>query len=235
MRIVYCVSCLLLPFFLATCGASEKTVQSPPTASSPTPPAAALPTPTGQESPPSTTMRPPPEPNPHEEADLEGGKEESPPATSSGEPPELIRILRFPPYGPNKMAISASGEIIAADVMTRIRKQIEPIYGAVLWDLATGKQIRVLEHAPTRHGGGSTWSLAFSPSGTYLASGNAEGTVTIWNTRTGAVERTLRISEKAVVEGVRFSPDEKTLAAGTTGGEIQLWDLRNGTLLRKLT
>lgn len=145
--------------------------------------------------------------------------------------PDLIRTFRFPPYGVNKLAVSPDGARVAAGVLARVQRNNLPLFGAVLWDVQTGKQLRVLERAPGPTG--PSWALAFSPDNTRLASGNAEGTVTIWNVRTGKVEHTLTVSrDHLVVEVLAFSPDGQTIAAGVNTGRIQLWDVRTGTLKR---
>ena len=67
----------------------------------------------------------------------------------------------------NKLVFSPDGKILASGSMD----------GAIrLWDIATGKNLAVLE--------GHTYfvrSVAFSPDGKTLVSGSADGTVRLWD------------------------------------------------------
>ena len=90
--------------------------------------------------------------------------------------------------------------------------------------------------APLATGAGFVNSVAFSPDGHTLASGNADGTIRLWNVADPAHPRPLgqpltaapaagRRGGTAVVLSVAFSPDGHTLASGDDDGTIQLWDV----------
>ena len=65
-------------------------------------------------------------------------------------------------------------------------------------------------------------SVAFSPDGTLLASGAADGTVALWDTATW---RTIATIEQADgVRAIAFSPDGTLLASGADDGTVALWD-----------
>lgn len=70
--------------------------------------------------------------------------------------------------------------------------------------------------------------VAFSPNGTYLASGSADGAVHLWDLDTGQRVNFPESSHKGSTRGVVFSPDGNVLASGATDGSIILWDLREG-------
>jgi WD40 repeat protein len=114
-----------------------------------------------------------------------------------------------------------------------------------LWDAATGRQLRQIDvpedpasgapFGPSRGGGkgidqGGVLALAFSRDGTVLASGQFDGTVHLWDRRTGKGLRTLRGHGREVVS-VAFSTDGKTLASGSFDHTIRLWDPASGKLL----
>jgi WD40 repeat protein len=69
----------------------------------------------------------------------------------------------------------------------------------------------------------TTFSLAFHPLGSMLASGHWDN-VTLWNFLTGEQLELLRGFGRYVT-GISFSPDGRLLAAGTDFGGLQLWDL----------
>ncbi|MYA71349.1 hypothetical protein F4141_10420, partial [Candidatus Poribacteria bacterium] len=59
--------------------------------------------------------------------------------------------------------------------------------------------------------------------GQTLASGSQDGTIHLWDTATGELQKTFRGHMRGV-EGVVFSPDGQTLASGSSDGTILLWD-----------
>ncbi len=82
---------------------------------------------------------------------------------------------------------------------------------------------------------GSNWAytVAFSPQGKTLASGNYDGTIRLWNAATGQqIGKTLNDSRAGEVLSVAFSPDGKTLASGNQNGTIQLWNVASGQQIR---
>lgn len=69
-------------------------------------------------------------------------------------------------------------------------------------------------------------TVAFSPDGKTLASGDAGGTVQLWDAVTRQPVGLPLISGQAGgVGSVPFSPDGKTLAVGNADGTVQLWDV----------
>jgi len=71
--------------------------------------------------------------------------------------------------------------------------------------------------------------LAFSPSGSELASAGSDGNVILWNVansqRVGAPMRASSLPIGVTADSVAFSPDGKLLASGTSSGQIILWSL----------
>lgn len=116
----------------------------------------------------------------------------------------------------------------------------------VLWNVATAKQVRTFDgHTET------VWSAVFSPDGALLASAGQEGTVRLWDVKSGEMKRvlppivelrvmltpsnqlTLTPPPKSKPHSIAFSPDGKLLGAvdGTTVG---FWDVASGKSVRTL-
>src|SRR5262249_49364649 len=66
--------------------------------------------------------------------------------------------------------------------------------------------------------------LAFSPDGEQVASASGDGTITVWNTRTGKPSQTFRAQMDTVVS-VAFHPDGRHLASRGADLKVNVWDL----------
>jgi WD40 repeat protein len=100
--------------------------------------------------------------------------------------------------------------------------------GLTLWDAATGQEvyrftgILAADHA------------VFSPDGHWLASGDAAGTVALWDVASGQKQFSAR-GHSSPVARLAFSPDGRRLASASWDplrglkGEVKLWDVPSGT------
>jgi RNA polymerase sigma factor (sigma-70 family) len=95
----------------------------------------------------------------------------------------------------------------------------------LLWDLATGKVLRRLAGAPRGNPGGrSIRSLAFSPDGKTLATGEAGHALFLYETASGRVRRELA-GHHGDVYAVSFFPDGKLLASAGSDLSALIWDV----------
>lgn len=76
------------------------------------------------------------------------------------------------------------------------------------------------------------YSIAFSPDGETLASGGADKTVRLWQTRTGLLIRTLE-GHTGTVNTVAFSPDGEVLGS-SSDHTVRLWEVRTGLPIQTL-
>jgi WD40 repeat protein len=86
---------------------------------------------------------------------------------------------------------------------------------------------------------GPVYTLTVTPDGEFLASAGSDGTVRVWEWRTGREFRVLRGHPQGALS-VAFSPDGKYLASGggrwdkVFAGELIIWDWRRGQQVRNL-
>lgn len=96
-----------------------------------------------------------------------------------------------------------------------------------LWSTATGKA----SHAPLKATEGGFWSVAFSPDGKYLATGeggktgSAGGQIVLWDVAGGYTPQVLAPGGGYWVDGLAFSHDGKTLAAATADASGTLYSV----------
>lgn len=76
-------------------------------------------------------------------------------------------------------------------------------------------------------GGGTLWSVAWSPDGVRLATGSDTGQVDLWHAGFGVHLATLT-GHTGSVYGLGYSPDGTLLASAGGDGTVRLWDARTG-------
>lgn len=86
---------------------------------------------------------------------------------------------------------------------------------------------------------GSFRSIALNPDGTILATGNGDGTITLWSISKSGVPTLLgkpfSMEERNDGYSLAFSPDGRVISSGTDSGEINLWDISNPFSIYRIT
>ena len=90
------------------------------------------------------------------------------------------------------------------------------------WDVATGKQTRLLRNLGI--------TIALSPDGKRLASASSNGPITLHDPVSGKATATLA-GHTAGVTSLVFSPDGKQLLSGSADRTVRLWDVEQATQL----
>src|SRR5262245_26063407 len=77
---------------------------------------------------------------------------------------------------------------------------------------------------------GKVSCVAVSSDGKVLALGAEDGSIALWEMKTGTeLRRTMRVDSD--VGALVFSPDGKSLASSSSDGEVRLWDVATGRTL----
>jgi predicted nucleic acid-binding Zn-ribbon protein/outer membrane protein assembly factor BamB len=129
------------------------------------------------------------------------------------------------------VAISADGKILASAGSKARAESTENKEEAGLI------QVRRLDTRELLHAlvetSGKVSSVAVSPDGQVLASGCQDGSVKLWDLKTGQVQRIL-LGHSLAVNCVAISADGNVLASGSGDKTVRLWNAHTGELLQTL-
>jgi len=117
------------------------------------------------------------------------------------------------------MALSADRRVMASSVGTMACPNT--VVHIRAWDTGTGAPLADLTFKDVADGDG----VALNPNGTVLAVGLGDGTLGLWDARTGQPVYTFAPPGQATyVTSLTYSPDGRLLIAGKSDGRIQVWN-----------
>jgi hypothetical protein len=126
---------------------------------------------------------------------------------------KTIRTLQRRPGWIRFVAFSPDGK--------RLASASEDDHRVIVWNVATG-QVAVTLKGHTAE----VRQAVFSPNGARLATASHDGTVRVWDARTGAELKRLEHNDR--VFGVAFSPDGARLASTCQDETVRVWDVAAG-------
>lgn len=98
--------------------------------------------------------------------------------------------------------------------------------GAQIWSMTTGKML--LSYRPPTQ----LRTLAWSPNGQFIASGDVNGTIQVWNSKSGARVTTYKGHTQGTgISGVHWLPDGQRVVSGSRDGTVQIWNATTGKKL----
>jgi WD40 repeat protein len=98
--------------------------------------------------------------------------------------------------------------------------------GIKLWNI-DGTFVKDFDEKGTRVS--IAYGIAYSPNGSYIASGHADGTIKLWKSDGTFIKNLTGHSD--VVHGISFSPDSSKIVSAGQDRTVKLWDVKKGTLI----
>jgi WD40 repeat protein/serine/threonine protein kinase len=117
--------------------------------------------------------------------------------------------VAFNPVVPNQLAVGSEG-------------------AATIWDWKTDQVVCTYPAQGTQR-----ISVAFSPDGRQLASGNWAGSVKLWNAEHGHELLRSFPETRQPVAALSFSPDASRLATASFGRRVDVWNTKTGDLVQQ--
>lgn len=116
-----------------------------------------------------------------------------------------------------------------------------PAKAVELWSLNAPHLVRILDsaHLPDRPSisVGNSYSMAYAPDGHSIATGNGDGSITLWDLASGTEIRhfSSALDANTTVAALAYSPDGRLLLSGDVEGTVSLWEVATGHERLRLT
>jgi len=147
---------------------------------------------------------------------------------------DVVLFAVAPVEEPMPMQPGAGLDRVNAVALSRDMGYAAAAYGAVddptvattnvvqIWEASSGAPLRVLEHAAP------VTTVAFSPDGTQIATGDAAGVIYLWDVLEGTLIKSLS-AHPAPIRALAFSPDGTQIATGSDQRFTRVWNVTRGT------
>ena len=98
-----------------------------------------------------------------------------------------------------------------------------------LWEIGSGKRVMTLKNRV-----GNALSLTMTSNGRYLVVGNINGTIDLWDAKTGKKLKTMAGRHRDRIVSIAVSKDDKYLASGAWDKTVKIWDIENGRVIKSI-
>ena len=112
----------------------------------------------------------------------------------------------------SQVALAPRGDLLGS---TRLVEGVSDV-----WEFGTGDRVSTLDGHP-----GIVVDLAFDAAGEQVATAGADGSVRVWDPRTGQQQLVLRLATPVAATGVEFTPDRERLVTVWKDGVTRVWTL----------
>gem|GEM_PF-2352277 len=98
-----------------------------------------------------------------------------------------------------------------------------------LWEIGSGNRVMTLKNRV-----GNALSLTMTSDGRYLVVGNINGTIDLWDAKTGKKLKTMAGRHRDRIVSIAVSKDDKYLASGAWDKTVKIWDIENGRVIKSI-
>ncbi|MCG8366182.1 MAG: TIR domain-containing protein, partial [Pseudanabaenales cyanobacterium] len=130
-------------------------------------------------------------------------------------------------------AKAAEGLVLAIETLDRSRTSAPAAFNAAQSSLLSAIEIAREQNRFQGHESG-VLSVAFSPDGQSIVSGDEDGVMRLWSLKGGAIGQPFQGHEEGV-SAVAFCPDGGCIVSGGWDGAVRLWDLEGDPIGQPFT
>lgn len=147
---------------------------------------------------------------------------------ASGSDDAMLNIWNRHKDEPSRIFLKPATNVMSLAISPNVQTLVSGgLDGIKFWDLRTRRPLKELLRYQT------IYSVAVSYDGRFLASGDKDGMIKIWDFYTADLVKTIK-AHRGGVNVVVFTPDGEKLITGSYDSFIKIWDVKTGDLLKTL-